>query len=163
MTDKIIWKPVRGLEDAYEVSNTGLVRRKAYLLKPCVTANGGHLHLSLGLHRRAYVHRLVAEAFLPKPEPEKIWVNHKNGKPSDNVVENLEWCTPGENIAHGYWHNGRVNYNCRAVAAVNKDGEIVHEFKSMADAAKHVGVTYGAIRSAIDRKGKCKKLWWVDV
>jgi hypothetical protein len=163
MTDEIIWRPVRGLENAYEVSNTGLVRRKAYLLKSKVTPNGGHLQINLGTHRRTYVHRLVAEAFLPEPKPERIWVNHKNGVPSDNNVENLEWCTPGENIAHGFRHNGRVNYNCRAVVAVNEDGEIVNEFKSIADAAKHMGVTRGAVKSAVIRGGKCKKLRWVYV
>jgi hypothetical protein len=161
MENEIIWRPVKGLEDAYEVSNNGLVRRKAYLLKSVVTPKGGHLQINLGLHRRTYVHRLVAEAFLDEPEKKKIWVNHKNGNPTDNRVENLEWCTPGENIAHGYRHNGRINYNSRTVVAINGSGEVLMEFKSMADAAKHIGVTSGAIRSAVTRGGKCGGYLWV--
>lgn len=161
MEHEIIWRPVKGLEDAYEVSNTGLVRRKAYLLKSVVTPKGGHLQINLGLHRRTYVHRLVAEAFLGEPEEGKIWVNHRNGNPQDNRAENLEWCTPGENIAHGYRHNGRVNYNSRAVAATDESGEVLLEFKSMSDAAKHLGVTPAAVRSAVTRGGKCGGYLWV--
>jgi hypothetical protein len=160
MKNETIWRPVRGLEDKYEVSNTGLVRRKAYLMKAVVTPKGGHLQINLGLHRRTYVHRLVAEAFLGEPGENQIWVNHRNGNPSDNRVENLEWCTPGENIEHGYRHNGRVNYNSRPVRALDVNGEPIMEFASMTSAAKHLGVTHGAVRSALARGGKCGGYLW---
>ena len=48
-----------------------------------------------------YVHRLVAMSFIHNNNPEThIYVNHINGNPECNLVVNLEWCTPFENIHH---------------------------------------------------------------
>ena len=61
------------------------------------------------------VHRLVADAFIPKPLPiykdngdeDVLEVNHINGKKKDNRVENLEWMTRSENVTHTYVVLGR--------------------------------------------------------
>ena len=48
-----------------------------------------------------YIHRLVAASFLGQPSnPEHTQINHKDGNKSNNAVENLEYVTPGENLAH---------------------------------------------------------------
>jgi hypothetical protein len=157
-----IWRDIPGIKSLYEVSDDGIVRKKAYELTPYALKKGGHMHVTVGEKNRQYVHRLVARAFLPLVEG-KPWVNHKDGNPANNHVTNLEWCTPGENIAHGYRSNGRINYNERTIEGTDcTSGEIL-KFRSITKAAAHFEVTKGAIKSAADRKGTCKKHTWAFV
>ena len=123
---KEIFKTVEGLEQ-YLVSNTGRVisiKHKAKELKPQKDAVG-YYHVRLYPEDRRFgsygkgrgkkpklykVHRLVAETFISNADP-KIYseINHKDGDKSNNNVENLEWCTRQQNMAHSYetgLHNG---------------------------------------------------------
>ena len=54
-------------------------------------------------HRNEYVHRLVAASFLGQPpSPRHTQINHRDMNKSNNAVENLEYVTPAENIAHRF-------------------------------------------------------------
>jgi len=57
--------------------------------------------------RRSYaVHRLVADAFVPKPlDCPDLVVNHIDGNPGNNVALNLEWCTRSENNTRWTWRS----------------------------------------------------------
>lgn len=54
-----------------------------------------------GRVKKHYVHRLVAEAFIPNPES-KPTVNHKDGNSENNEVGNLEWSTMQEQVDHAW-------------------------------------------------------------
>jgi hypothetical protein len=160
------WREVPGFP-MYEVSQLGRVRRKPVVLSGG-TIPSGHLTVALskgrgkGKPQSMYIHRLVALAFIPNSDPTtRTLVNHINSDPADNRVENLEWATYSENIAHGWRKNGR---RCSAevrVMAIDEGGEIFASFRSYADAAKLLGVSPSAIRTAAERKGTSCGYRWV--
>ncbi len=112
MAEQRRWRPVVGFEGFYEVSDDGLVmslnyRRtgKAALLKtPPHASRQGYMRCLLrnGTTKASMlVHRMVAEAFLgPPPHPSKWTVNHKDGDKLNNLLENLEWASPKDQVHH---------------------------------------------------------------
>ena len=103
--EKEIWKDILGFEGIYQISNLGRVKslgrysvQKHWIDEKILNVfykKYGYADVSLyldGKRVHKYVHKLVAEAFLPNPNnlPE---VDHKNRNPKDNRVENLRWCT----------------------------------------------------------------------
>ena len=83
----------------YTITKNGEIinNRNGKKLKP--QPNGkGYLRISIG-GKLQFVHRLVAEKYIPNPE-NKPQVNHKDGNKLNNSVENLEWVSNMENRQH---------------------------------------------------------------
>lgn len=94
-----------------------------------------------GKARSVFIHRLVAEAFLPNPNGYPC-IDHINGCKSDNRVENLEWVTHSENtkraVAMGLFKpvisDEAMENSCKArrKAVLRSDGK---RFRSLVEAA----------------------------
>lgn len=112
--------PVKGYEGYYEVDQFGRVYGcdrvvhvedngreydkpiKGKQLKQ-TTHSAGYKVVGLtkdGTTKGTYVHRIVAEAFIPNPDNLPM-VNHKDEDKSNNFVDNLEWCTAAYNSTYG--------------------------------------------------------------
>ena len=163
----VIWKDVVGYEGIYEVSNDGQVRThknktthskrhgerkwKQRILKD-KNPNGTYIRVDLWKDKKPktfLVHRLVAYAFIPEIEG-KTSINHKDGNPRNNRVENLEWCNHLENNTHAF-ENGLIKTNKHIILIDKKTGE-KKEFISMARASTFAGRNKGYI-SGLLKKG----------
>ena len=116
-----IWKPIKGFEGRYEISNLGRIKSLRWMQKHHTgkmflkrerlmsirvgTAFNGYSNVMLtgldGIQIGLFHHRIIAEAFIPNPD-NKPFVNHLNGIKIDNRLENLEWCTRSENAIHSF-------------------------------------------------------------
>ncbi len=97
----------RALGGLFEVFPDGKINKvKNGISRPAhITYTNGYQIVSYmnrsNKEKIAYVHRLVAQAFVPNPD-HKPQVNHIDGNKENNAASNLEWVTPKENINHAY-------------------------------------------------------------
>lgn len=147
------WKLANGFGGKYMVSDKGDVKNiiTGKLLVASVNPYG---YLTVKMDRpnlprkNMFVHRAVAETFIPNPE-NKSQVNHKDGNKANNCVENLEWVTPAENQRHAYRVLGRCsslkgklgkdNGNSIPVYQYDLDGNFVRSWDAVSDAARALG------------------------
>lgn len=169
-----VWKPIPGYEGIYEASNLGRIRTangkttsnarypvrvwQQRVLKPKVqTRSNGRKDQRVnlwkdGVESTQLVARLVAMSFLPMPF-DNLTVNHINGNPMDNRIENLEWCTIQENIHHAF-ETGLQKNSEKAVVLESFDG---HElsFKSMAEASRYLKKNNSYVSNKLAKCAPC--------
>ncbi|WP_039242623.1 NUMOD4 domain-containing protein [Clostridium botulinum] len=110
------WKDIKGYEGIYQISNYGRVKsligfnghkyiKREKILAPYKQRTNKNYSRSVvrllrnGDKKDFKVHRLVANAFIPNPNNYNV-VNHIDGNPLNNRVDNLEWCTQKMNVNH---------------------------------------------------------------
>lgn len=142
----------------------GRVRNRVtnHILRQRINDSGYHICVvSCGSRRNKVairVHYAVAVLFLDNPNhlPQ---VNHKDGNKDNNAVDNLEWCTCGENIRHAFEHGLNKPRRCeKAPSAKLKLSDVQYirahytprdkEFGAR-DLAKSFGVSHRSINRII--------------
>lgn len=135
------WRDVLGFEELYQVSSFGNVRtiKNGEVEMSQQENRNGYMTVHLrdkGVERRAMVHRLVAEAFIPNPNGFRD-VNHKNGDKSDNRVENLEWTSHADNMTHSFRELGK---NVRHIVQLDLDNNFIERWNSIIEASEATGI-----------------------
>jgi hypothetical protein len=129
----------------------GIRKWKQRVLKQ-KTDSGGYKRICLwkdGKEKTLLVHRLVAYAFLPKTAGRDI-VNHRDGNPSNNYVENLEWCTSAENNNHAF--DNKLIGTAEAITLFDRGTGERKTFRSMSKASEFLGRNTGYV-SGLLKKG----------
>ncbi len=159
------WKNVKDYRGFYQVSDLGNVKSfvNGEKMVPKYNVSKGYHEVILcdpytKKRKRYMVHRLVAETFIPNPN-NKPCVNHIDGNKKNNCVNNLEWCTYGENNIHAIktgLNKYQQKYFGKPVTQYTKDLKFVAEFDSIARASKITNINASQI-SACCRKEKRRK------
>lgn len=156
----IVWKPIKGYEGRYLVSNQGDIMScySGKILSPRNDECGYEIvHLTNEYGKKHHlVHRLVAHAFIPKPKGINE-INHINEIKNDNRVENLEWVSHKENLQK-YWDNHpekkkevvksprKTNdYRNTEIVQITLSNEFVKVWKNISTIVKELGYNNSSI------------------
>lgn len=146
---------IKGYEGHYAITSCGRVW--SYKSEKFLTQHdngGGYILVDLckdGKRKHYYVHRLVAQTYLPNPDnlPQ---VNHKDECTTHNYLNNLEWCSVDYNQYYGTKRNRQAKAISRPVYCVELD----KTFDSLAEAAKFLNISPGYVHYALIHPNKSK-------
>ncbi len=127
---------LRYKDTKYLVSKAGIVINEQTGKQIKDQGNGrGYRKITMttkGVPSQVYIHRIVAELYLPNPGNHRQ-VNHKDGNKSNNSYENLEWTDALSNIRHAiasglfpkttnYWNSKLTESGIQEILKLKKQG-----------------------------------------
>lgn len=141
-----IWKPLRNFP-SYNGSSEGRIMnvRTQHILKPTVV-DKGYAVVGLRKNNKTYcvrVRRVIAETFLG--EHPGMDVRNKDGDPSNNSVENLEWVSRSENVKQTYTNGRRKPWRQIRVRVI----ETGRVYENMKECAIDIGCDPADVRKCL--------------
>lgn len=160
---------IDGKDTECMISDRGMVwNKRLHRFMTLENTRSKHKRVKLSGERRM-VHRIVAQYFVPNPDPEhKTYVNHIDGNPENNHYMNLEWVTAKENTQHairtGLWnpHHGHQQKGSKNGTSTHTEEQahavckLLEEGHGLTETARILGVEYEFVRSM-------KRGWWQHV
>ena len=150
MNKEEIWKPIKDFENLYEISNLGRIKslyfNKEKILKPRLTLDN-YYQIDLCKNKKIYkkyIHRLVAEAFIPNPNNLPI-INHIDENSKNNVISNLEWCDSKYNNNYGNCKNKISEANSIKINQYDLNGNFVKQWLGINNASRCLKINKGNI------------------
>ena len=130
------------ISDKGEIVNTNTNKE----LKPYIRKDG-YVIISLskgGKKYKCYLHRLVAETFIPNPDnlPQ---VNHKDEDKTNNCVSNLEWITSKDNCNYGTRNERQGLGHSKPIEQYDLEGNFIKEWDSATQVERDLGFNHSNI------------------
>ena len=172
------WKDIPKCNGCYQISNFLKFKSKQRIVKiggyeriikekyiyPTKLSTG-YMFINLGRMRRELVHRLVAEAFVPNPDPEHYTeIDHINTYRDDNWYLNLQWVDKKKQMNNpltkehiGVSSKTRTGINAthrKPILQLDKNYNFIREWISAREADKELGISYKAISQNLRGKSK---------
>lgn len=155
------WRDISSYEGLYAISDSGRIksypkrnRKKERLLQPTDNGNG-YLIVCLvknKVRKNHYIHRLVAENFIPNLSYKKT-VNHKDRDKKNNNVKNLEWSTYSEQIIHTFETGRKMpNKRVKTKRVISLSDKIIDLYKngmSISSIAKQLSLCPQTVNSVL--------------
>lgn len=151
-----IWRAFPSENSTYSISNLGnaksfSTRHNGRLLKKRISKHG-YVKYTLflnGQQQTFSAHRMVAISFIEN-NSDRPYVNHIDGNKQNNLVYNLEWCTPSENTKHAF-DSGliKITEDQKEAHRINRMGKFGKEaISSKALIDTTTGSTYNSLHEA---------------
>ena len=158
------WKDIKDFEGIYQISTLGRVKRnkrktrdgrnlKEKYMRPYTDWNG-YFKVTLTnkkVTKHFFVHRLVANAFIPNPN-DLSQINHKDENKQNNCVDNLEWCTRLYNMNYGSTQEKKAKKSRKQVNQYDLNGIFIKKWNSIKEASNSLGINHANISSCCKNK-----------
>lgn len=147
------WREAKGMVGLFQLSNLGRLKTSSgRILKPSINDKGYVKYNVYG--KIVSLHRILGMTFPDlvewtenaKGKPfDEIFINHKDENPSNNSLDNLQWCTPKENCNWGTRSKRLCEKNGRRVRQYDRLGEFVAEYPSSNEAHRRTNIDQSSI------------------